>query len=73
MHDPFLRKRGMFQTVEHPVRGAVTIPAWPVKMSESCVPASASPLLGQHNADVYGELLGCSQDEVKALKADKAI
>jgi formyl-CoA transferase len=73
MNDPFLRKRGMFQTVEHPVRGQVTIPAWPVKMSESCVPATASPLLGQHNDEVYRELIGCSQDEVAALRVEKAI
>jgi crotonobetainyl-CoA:carnitine CoA-transferase CaiB-like acyl-CoA transferase len=63
----------MFQTVQHPIRGPVTIPAWPVKMSESCVPATASPLLGQHNQEVYGELLGCSPQDVAALKADTAI
>jgi formyl-CoA transferase len=73
INDPFLRQRGMFQTVQHPVRGAVTIPAWPVHMSESCVPATASPVLGQHNQEVYGDLLGCSQDEVASLRADKAI
>ena len=58
MNDPFLRERGMFVTVDHPVRGEVTIPGWPVKMSESHVPVTASPLLGQHNEEVLDEWLG---------------
>jgi hypothetical protein len=42
-------------------------------MSDSCVPATTSPLLGQDNRDVYGELLGCSEQDLAGLKADKAI
>src|SRR5207302_7342152 len=37
INDPHLRTRGMFGTIDHPVRGEVTIPGWPVKMSESHV------------------------------------
>jgi formyl-CoA transferase len=73
INDPFLRKRGMFATIEHPVRGEVTIPGWPVKMSESHVPVAAAPLLGQHNADVYGEFLGCSPEQLEALRAEQVI
>ena len=50
----------MFATVDHPVRGKVMIPGWPVKMSDSEVPVTTSPLLGQHNEEVLGELLGYS-------------
>jgi len=73
INDPFLRQRGMFPTVKHPIRGEVTMPGWPVKMSESCVPVTASPMLGQHSEEVYAELLGCSADDVAALRNDKAI
>jgi formyl-CoA transferase len=73
INDPFLRQRGMFATVDHPVRGEVTIPGWPVKMSGSHVPVKSAPLLGQHNADVYGELLGCSTDQLDALRAEQVI
>ena len=56
--DQHLRKRGMFATIEHPVRGPMTIPGWPVKMSDSQVPVRCSPLLGQHTEEVLSEWLG---------------
>ena len=71
--DPDLRKRGMFVTVKHPVRGDFTIPGWPIKMSDSTVPVVTSPLLGQHNEEVYGEMLGYTKEQVAALKADKVV
>ena len=71
--DPHLRKRGTFVTVNHPVRGNFTMPAFPVKMSDSHVPVSCSPLLGEHTEAVYGELLGLSRDQIAALRADKVI
>ena len=44
--DPHMKKRGVFVTVQHPVRGAFTLPAFPVKMSGSHVAVECSPLLG---------------------------
>jgi len=73
IEDPHLRKRGMIVTVQHPVRGSFTMPAWPVKMSDSVVPVSASPLLGADNASVYGELLGMDAQRLEALRRDNVI
>jgi formyl-CoA transferase len=70
--DPFLNQREAFVTVRHPVRGDVKMPGWPVKMSESHVKTTASPLLGADNAAVYGSL-GLNHEEIKALRAEKAI
>ncbi len=63
----------MFVTVDHPVRGEFTMPGWPVKMSDSHVPVVTSPLLGQHNEAVFGELLGLAPDQVAELREEKVI
>jgi formyl-CoA transferase len=72
-NDPELNRRGAFVTVQHPVRGDFKMPGWPVKMSGSAVPITASPLLGADSAAVYGELLGLSADELQALREEKAM
>jgi formyl-CoA transferase len=73
MNDAHLRKRGMFTTVQHPVRGDVVMPGWPVKMSDTRVKVTSSPLLGADNEDIYGDWLGCTKDQIAQLKKDKAI
>jgi formyl-CoA transferase len=73
INDRFLQDRGMFSKIDHPVRGEVTMPGWPVKMSASCVPLSAAPLLGQDNLQIYGELLGCGSEQIEALRAEEVI
>ena len=66
--DPELRKSGMFVTIEHPARGAVTMPGWPVRMSESHVPVRSAPLLGAHTDEVLSEWLGLSKQEIKEYR-----
>jgi formyl-CoA transferase len=73
INDPFLQERGMFPTINHPVRGEMRMPGWPVKMSDSCVPVSSAPLLGQDNLHVYGQLLGYGAEQLEALKAQEVI
>ena len=71
--DPELNRREIFVTVKHPVRGDFKMPGWPVKMSDSKVPITASPLLGADTDEVYGELLGLSKEELAALHEEKII
>ena len=73
MHDPDLRKRGMMQTIEHPVRGPVTVAGWPLRMSDTKVSLKCAPLLGADCETIYGEWLGCSPDEVRDMRQRKVI
>jgi len=68
------RAREMFVKVEHPVLGETTLPGFPIKFSETKGDMTApAPLLGQHNVEVYSELLGFSEDEVEALRKEGVI
>jgi formyl-CoA transferase len=71
--DPALQQREMIVTVEHPKRGKSTLPGWPVKMSESYVGVDRAPLLGEHNAEIYAEWLGLSEQDLENLKAQGTI
>jgi crotonobetainyl-CoA:carnitine CoA-transferase CaiB-like acyl-CoA transferase len=65
---PQLAARGFFQTVEHPRAGRLPYPTAPYHFStggwELRRPA---PLLGEHNDEVFGGLLGYSSAELERL------
>ncbi len=72
--DPHVRDRGVFLQVEHPVIGRDWVIAPPWRFSET--PARINrhaPLLGEHNAYVFGELLGISAAEIERLEQEKVI
>lgn len=71
--DPTMVAREIFVDVEHPVRGTVRIPGWPVKMSDSHVAVTASPVLGADTEAVYAEWLGLSKGDVEALKREGVV
>lgn len=71
--DADLRRSGGIVTVQHPVRGEVVMPGWPVKMTDSHVQVTPAPLLGADNPSVYGELLGLDAAGLQGLKDRQAI
>jgi formyl-CoA transferase len=72
LNDPDLQRRGIFVTVDDPQRGEVTIPGWPIQMSDSRVPVRSAPRAGEHNREILGGLLGLSEAQISALTGDLA-
>lgn len=71
--DPDLRKRGTFVTIQHPVRGEMVVPGWPVKMSDSPVEVTTAPVLGAHSDEVYREWLGLEKQQIEQLRVARII
>jgi formyl-CoA transferase len=73
LEDEHLRRRGMIVEVEHPTRGRMAIPGSPIRMSASPAEVTRAPLLGEHNGEVYGALLGLGEAELAALRRDGVV
>jgi crotonobetainyl-CoA:carnitine CoA-transferase CaiB-like acyl-CoA transferase len=72
--DPHVATRRLLIDVPDPVLGSVKLVGPVPKLSESTDPvACPAPLLGQHNEEVLGELLGYTKEDVAALKAEGVI
>ena len=69
LDDPHLNARDQIHTIEHATRGRIRLPGCPVHLSASPAPTSPPPLAGEHTAEVLGEVLGISTDEVEKLRA----
>jgi formyl-CoA transferase len=67
LEHPHMKGRGAVATIDHPVRGTFDMPGNPVRVHGGTAPVVASPLLGQHNAELYQELLGLETGELEAL------
>lgn len=74
LKDPHTKERNLFTEVDHPALGKQVVmnPAW--KLSET--PArirKPGPLLGEDNYDVFENLLGMQEEEIKKLEEEQII
>lgn len=67
--DPHLRARDMIVDIDYPTRGTYQTVGCPIKLSDSPAVLQRPPQLGEHTAELLGELCGVSPDEVAALRA----
>jgi len=74
--DAALRASGAIVEIDHPARGKYLSVGNPIRLSDSPCEVTRSPLLGEHTAEVLGEVLGFSAAQVEqviAAMAGKAI
>lgn len=71
--DEGLRKTGTIVEVDHPERGKYLTVGCPIKMSDSPVEVTRSPLLGEHTVEILSQVLGYSGDELKRVVASGAV
>lgn len=72
-NDEYLRKRETVVTIDHPVRGEITIPGNSIRLSNSNMPIEPAPLLGEHNEEIYVDLLDLELEELEDLKSKGVI
>ena len=71
---PHLKERGYLVELEHQALGRLRDLGAPFKLPESPGgPRESAPLLGQHNEEVYGTLLGVSPEERARLQREGVI
>jgi crotonobetainyl-CoA:carnitine CoA-transferase CaiB-like acyl-CoA transferase len=67
--DEQLAYRGFFVDIDHPLAGRFKYPGAPYKLSATPWEIKRrAPLLGEHNEEVYGRLLGYSRQEMVKMK-----
>ena len=73
--DPhFNDARGMFPTMQQPGVGDFRVTAMPIKFSETPPTITRhAPALGEHNEEVYGQMLGLTPEQVADLKTKGVI
>lgn len=75
VNDPHIAgAREMFVEVDHPIAGKNKITGNHIKFSDKKAEIrTPAPTLGQHNEEVYSEILGLSMEEINELKEKKYI
>ncbi|MFJ4846252.1 MULTISPECIES: formyl-CoA transferase [unclassified Streptomyces] len=73
IEDASLRANEIVVDVPHPQRGSYTTVGNPLKLSDSPTTITRSPLLGEHNHDIYISELGIDEAELPDLRAQGVI
>jgi len=71
--EPSLRESGTIVEVDHPERGKYLTVGCPIKLSDSEVEVTRSPLLGEHTDEVLADVLDYSAEEIAVIRESGAI
>ena len=71
--EPSLRETGTIVEVDHPERGKYLTVGCPIKLSDTDVEVTRSPLLGEHTDEILAEVLDYSAEEIAQIKESGAV
>ncbi len=71
--EPSLRETGTIVEVDHPERGKYLTVGCPIKLSDTDVEVTRSPLLGEHTDEVLAEVLEYSADQIAKIRESGAV
>lgn len=70
LENPHFRERGYFVDLMHPDAGSLTYTGLPFRLSDTdATPNTPAPRLGEHNAEIYADLLNITPSELAQLHA----
>lgn len=73
VNSPQYKARGFFTEIDHPQAGKQLYPTMPVRFGDEAPVLGRAPLLGEHNAEVYCDMLGYSKAELIRLRGSGVI
>jgi formyl-CoA transferase len=71
--DAHLKAREMIVEVPHQQRGTFTTVGCPLKLSDSPVEITSSPLLGEHTEEILRTVMGYDKDEMEKLRQEGVV
>ena len=71
--DEDLRRSGTIVEVDHPERGPYLSVGCPIKLSDSAVEVTRSPLLGEHTEEILSDVLGYAGEDLERIIASGAV
>ena len=74
LRDPQVKDREMFVQMEHPTLGPITVNGCAIKLDDTKPSVrTPAPALGQHNGEIYHDLLGLTEEDIVRLRDDSVI
>ncbi len=71
--DPHLRAREMIVDLDYGRRGTYQTFGCPIKLSQSPADITRPPQLGEHTAEILGNLLGLEESDIAELQANEVV
>ena len=68
-----MRHRGFFVDIDHPEVGVKASAGIPLRYSDTQLHYGPAPMLGQHNREVFTDLVGMEPEEFDRLIRDSVI